>query len=794
MNIRIIALIVAILFTNAAEAQIIIRGRITDGTGKPVPSANVLLQSAKDSSIIKAVVADSGGHYYMDVVGVINALLRADAYGFATQVKSVTGSESSQTINFSLIADKALAGVTISSRRPVIEEKIDRTVFNVENSITAIGGDALEALKKTPGVQVMTTEINIAGKNSASIMINGRLQQLSGMDLIQLLHTIPADNLSKIEVITAPPAKYDAEGNAGIINIVTKKNLKSGLRGSAVAAYQQNKVGSPDASLLLSYRKNKLNVFCNANGGVFGWKYTSRTTTYFPPQRWEQELNQFSYNKNATIQAGADYNITPNMIIGFQYTEGFSKMHNTDTTRTNVFNENNKLDSFIYSTGSTHDNYKGKHTLNLNYEWKIDSTGRKLNVDADYYNQAMTRNREFVIKDFIGDAFSGIGSDNRLEANPTITIKSIKADVEWPTKFMTLGFGGKMAFVDNSANNVYKIYNGAEYGVDTTRSNAFSYAEQTDAIYMNGQKSVNKFDFQAGLRAEQTVTNTNSPTTGLRYRNEYTQLFPSGYVQYRMNDKNVFSINFVRRINRPGYNMLNPFRLYYNANSYVVGNPALKPSFINGLELSYRLRNKYSFKIFARQVDNYWDRLIQTDPAGLTVLTRANIGISKGAGININGQFQITKWWEMRNSINVMYSYFRLHYYDAAVTLTGMNEWFETSNSFFLNKTKTLSAEVAGYYYTPRQKDFKKWGEMTNIEFGIKAQLLNKNLIIALDMEDLLKKAYWQQTNVINNATEFSYDNSCGGRLSITYKFGNKNIKGKRDRGNASEEMQRVNQ
>jgi hypothetical protein len=140
-----------------------------------------------------------------------------------------------------------------------------------------------------------------------------------------------------------------------------------------------------------------------------------------------------------------------------------------------------------------------------------------------------------------------------------------------------------------------------------------------------------------------------------------------------------------------------------------------------------------------------------------------------------------------------MYSYFRLHYYGDAVVLTGINEWFETGNSFSLNKSRTLAAEVSGYYYTPRQKDFKRWAEMSNIEVGIKALFLDKNLIIALDMEDLLKKAYWLQTNVMNNAFEFSNDNSYGGRLSVTYKFGNKNVKGKRDR-NASEEMQRVNQ
>ena len=796
MNIRLFLLTSTIILHGTLSAQTThtIQGLVTNSEGKALPGAMVMLRNIKDSSAVSTEYTDDDGHYKLTTSGFLNTVLKARSPGFADQTKEVPN-EKNPVVNFVMVADKTLTGVTISGKKQIIEEKADRTIFNVENSITAIGGDALDALKKTPGVMVMNNEISLAGKNSVSVMINGRIQQLSGQDLIQLLHSIPSDNLSKIEVITAPPAKYDAEGNSGMINLVTKKNLKSGLKGSAAAGYQQNVVGSPDASIMLNYRKEKLNLFCNANAGDFAWKYTSRTTTYYPAQRWEQGVNQYSYNKNGTLQLGADYNINKVSVIGFQFTEGISHMDNTDVTISNSFNTaTNKIDSFLYTRGNTHEYYDGKHTLNLNYEWKIDTTGRKLNIDADYYTQVAKKNRDFNTQDYIQDKPTGADVESKLIANPAITIKSIKADVEWPLKFMALSFGGKAAFVDNSADNIYTILNGTEYIIDTTRTNLFSYAEQTQALYVSGHKSVGKYDMQIGLRGEHTLTQTNSPTTGLNSKNEYTQLFPTGYVQYKLNDNNIFTFNFSRRINRPGYGMLNPFRFYYSTNSYVVGNPDLKPSYNNGIELGYRWKSRYSFKFFARQTDNYWDRLIQTDTVlGTTILTRANIGIARGCGLLINGQFQVTKWWESRNSINAVYNYFKLHYYyNSTVVLDGFNEWFETDNSFFLNKSKTLSAELGAYYYTPRQKDYKRWGAMTNITLGIKALFLDKNLIVALEMEDLLAKAYWQQTNVINGTTEFSYDNSRGGRLSVTYKFGNKNVKGRRDR-NVNEEIQRIN-
>jgi hypothetical protein len=212
------------------------------------------------------------------------------------------------------------------------------------------------------------------------------------------------------------------------------------------------------------------------------------------------------------------------------------------------------------------------------------------------------------------------------------------------------------------------------------------------------------------------------------------------------------------------------------------------------MEIAYRWKSKYSFKIFGRQTDNYWDRLYRTDSATSTSSsTRANIGLARFCGFNISGQFAITKWWDTRSTINAGYCYYRLHYYNTETILTGINEWFETNNSFYLNKDKTITAELNAYYYTPRRKDYKIWADMSTFDINFRWMLLDKNLIIAVHLEDLMAKAYWRQTNVFNGTNEYTYDGARGGRLSVTYKFGNKNVKIKMS-DHSNEEIQRTNQ
>lgn len=798
MNFKIL-LIIFIFLTPCivqAQATYTISGQLTTGAGKPVQLAVLLLQNAKDSSVIKSALTDSKGTYTLEATDISNSFLKIDATGFITEYIHVDAAQHQQTVNIKLKeSSKTLSEVTITSRKPTVEYKVDRTVFNVENSVTATGGDAWDALKKTPGVMIMRNDVTIAGKNSAGIMINGRLQQLSGDDLAQLLRSIPADNLSKIEVITNPPARYDAEGNGGLINIITKRSMKAGVKGNVTATYNRNHYNAPTISTALNYKMEKLNIFCSARTGTWGWKYTAWANTYYPGQTWKQTVDQGSVNKYARVQAGAEYNLTKSATIGFEYAKGMSSMDNTENISATSFNGKEQIDSVIRTIGETHEINGGKHTIDVNYEWRIDSTGKKLNIDANYFTQKTDRKRDFGISSYLPDGATAGGSTNRMAANPAITIRSVNADIEWPLRFAKLSFGAKASAVDNSSNNVYLTKSGGDYITDTGKTNEFSYREDIQAVYITAQKKIGKYDIQLGLRGEHTQTKGYSSTLGQTNLNDYIKLFPSGYVQYSLSDNHSFSVSVARRINRPGYNSLNPFRFYYTPTSYKEGNPNLQPSFNTRTQLTYTYKSKYNFNIIYNQTSAYWDRIIQTDTIkGTSSITWQNLGSTKYISASVGFTLNPTRWWETVTEITGFYAYFKPYAGNTATnkTYAGLNVGMESENTFFINRKRTLAFELSGYYYAPKQKDYKRWEAMSCINMGIRWMLMNKNLVLALNGDDVMARAYWLQTNLANGTKEYSYDDERSVRLSITYKFGNKNVKARRDR-NISEEIQRAN-
>jgi outer membrane receptor protein involved in Fe transport len=769
-----------------------IQGKIVDVSGIPVAGARIYILHPGTRAVLKTQAVDTQGFYKMVTEDTISIVLQATAVGYASQERVVVNADRGRDINFILARLQTLGEVIITNKKPIIEEKADRTVFNVENSLAATGGDAIDALKGAPGVTVMRNEISIAGKGTAGIMINGRLQQLSGQDLIQLLHSIPSGNIAKIEIINNPPARYDAEGNAGLINLVLKKNLKNGLKGSTTASYQYASIASSHLNTQINYKKDKLSLTSSIGAGIDGEKYTNRTTSYPSVGRCDQSFVQYERDKNASLQLNTSYQLSPRHTIGLSAAELLNFTDATNTGRSANYSKD-ILDSTVLITGELHDRSRGKHTLNVNYEWQIDSTGKKLNVDADYYQQQDERKRNYISQVFSNTGTITNELPDAMDAEQGVIVKSVKADAEWPLKTLNLSFGAKASAIDNTSYNVYRLFSNNAFVIDGTRSNDFQYKEQNQAAYVSGQRSFKKLDVQLGIRTEHSLIQTYSPNTGDRHKTKYTKMFPSAYIQYKLNDKNVIGLTSSRRINRPGYNSLNPFRFYMGSNFYMTGNPDLKPSFTDAIDVSYRWKSNYGLRIFARNTQNYSDRIFETDSASsTTIMTRANMGTASTVGACITAQHSLTKWWDIRGSITIIHQDYSLNFYNSHTRLKDEFEWGDMSNTFYLKKDKSLSAEIYCYYYSPRNKDYKKWSSMSTLDVNVRWLLFNKNLVLALHLEDLMARAYWQQNNIINGTSEYSYDNSRGGRISATYKFGNKNIK-VREPDHLNEDIQRAN-
>ena len=782
-----------------AVAQYIISGSITDAHGKGVPYASAILQRLPDSSIQLTTIADSMGNYKLDVPKLGRSYISISAAGYAGTSKTVADiTATRQKIDFAMEQEsKELKEVAVTTKKPLIKRKADRIIFNVENSLTSIGGDALDALGKAPGVRVSNAnDISISGKSTVSIMINDKLMTMGGNELAEILRTIPSENVTRIEVITTPPAKYDAAGNSGLINIVTKKSNKKGLNGTVGTNIIQNSLLSGIGVSTLNYRNNKLNVYALSNGGDNFSKPVERSNTFYPVQQLNQvsnieNLRNFQYN-----QVGIDYNVNSKTIIGLQYTYAWSKPRMNEDINGRWVNAANGIDSIINTRAHTRD-YGERNVVNLNYEHKFDSTGRKLNMDGDFFTRIGRTVRDFTTTDVLGvGSPTGYNSINQSTGKQVLYIGSLKADVALPTKFADLSFGAKGSFIHVLSDNVFSYIANGAYVVDPGKTNKFDYQENTEAAYFSAQKKLNKqWDAQAGLRAEYTQTRAASLTLATANETKYLQLFPTGYLQYALNEDNVFNLNYSRRIDRPNMSMINPFRRYMTPTSYDEGNPFLQPSFTSNVELSYTLQSKYTFSTYIQHTTQAATQILEIDSVNKGYHFRyANIGNSLNYGVTASASLQPTKWWESNIEFYGFHARVNANYYNTGIythyDMTGFVA--EGDNNFTLNKEKTLLAEAGFAYSSAMIEHYNFHYPQLTVNAGMRALFFNKNLVIGFAVGDIFRTEFVKVRNLYNSSTTNNYYDERDVRVNITYKFGNKNIKAKRERNSNLEESKRM--
>lgn len=771
------AIVLLSLAPVAAFAQQLIHGKVTDAKHLPVSFATVALQRVADSTLITTAATDTNGIFVIAGNGA-PAYITVTLPGYNTAVKTVDG----DSVFFVLQeANRQLSGLTVTASKPMIEHKVDRTVFNVETSIASVGSDALEALKKAPGVRVSNTEIAISGKSSVMVMLNGRLVQFSGEELTALLKSIPADQLARIEVITTPPAKYDAAGNSGIINIVTKKNLRNGLNGNITGSYGQNTFASLATNGAVSYRKDKWNIY----GDFFLNKYRAATIdnvfTPYIDQEWRQYNNQQRTSIFDRGHLGVDYNLTPHSVIGLVYTlggGGYFFDHDEDIT-THIVNTSGVLDSMLRTKAHT-DETGLRNVAELNYEWEMDTAGKKLTANASYFNRTGTRVRGFTTQDFMGDGLpGGLFSTNRTTGRQDITIKTASVDMDLPTKLAMISFGGKVSFIHNTSDNIYEYADTTGYHTDQGKTNYFDYRENTQALYVNAKRSIKKWEMQLGLRAEYTQTKGYSPTLNQTNLNDYFKLFPTVFVAYTASEKHSFNIAFSRRIERPAFWQLNPFRFYNNANSYSEGNPFLQPSFSTNGELAYSFRSKYTVKAYVQSITALSTFVTIVDTVNKLVISRnANAGKVANYGLSADGSFSPAKRWECTFQVNGYYAVFTSSFYGSNTASYSLPTFYaETNNSFTLNSKRTLLAELGFWYQHRQQSDFDIVASHYNLSAGIKALFFSKRLILAVSGDDILRSTAQRKHNLYNGTRGYYYDDDRNGRFSITWKFGNSNIR-----------------
>lgn len=796
-----------------SQAQTNTSGKVTGsikdgGQQKVIDAASVSLLKAKDSSLVKIAVADKDGNFTFENVNEGTYRVLASSIGHSkvySPVFTVSATAPNQQVGVLQLVpiEKSLAGVTVTSKKPFIERKIDRTIVNVDAAISNAGTTALEVLEKSPGVTVdKDGNVSLKGKQGVTIMLDGRPTYLTGQDLTNLLKTMPSSSLEQIEIMTNPSAKYDASGTAGIINLKTKKNKQKGFNGSANANYGQGVYAKTYNSLNLNYRNGKFNVFSNFSANKsknFNDIYISRkykNSNGVIDRIFEQEALSDRNNGNVNGKIGVDFYASKKTTIGFVATgfDASNKQYGNNTTY--FYDGTQTLDSVAKSVNKDEGPWKNG-SLNFNYRHTFDSTGRELTMDADYvsYNSARSMG---LLNSYFAPNGSKTGGDDLVGDLPTdVNIYTFKADYNQNLKKgVKLETGIKTGYVNTNNNAGYfNVINNTKY-MDLNKTNRFQYKENINAAYINLSKEIKKWGLQAGLRMENTNNSGhqfgNPQHADSSFVNHYTGLFPNVFVSYKVNDKNQLSFSYGRRIRRPDYEDLNPFLFFIDNYTYEQGNPFLQPSIANTLEASHTFKDFLTTSLNYTHTKDLFTEVFEPNGNAI-VVTHRNYGSSDNASLSVSAQFKIASWWMAIPYGELNYSSYKGQFASGNVSVDATNFTFNMQNQFTF--TKGWSAELSGFYRTKGIEAQILIHPLGQINAGVQKMVLKKKGTIKLNVRDMFKMMVpYGQINIQNTDATFHQNrDSRVATLSLSYRFG-KPLKGLKTRksGGAGDEQNRI--
>lgn len=686
-----------------------------------------------------------------------------------------------------------LEGVTVAARKKILEQKVDRLVFHVENSTAATGGTALDALKATPTVRVQNDQVSIVGKGEVLVMIDDRLQRMPQEDLANFLRSIPSDQIKSIEVITAPPAKYEAEGNSGLINIKLKTARTNSWNANLGTSYTQKTYASGNVQGLFNYNHNKLALQASVSKGKENLLTTAESKIFYQDALWKQEMRNRSKTDLLSLGLGIDYKLTTKWTTGIKYLGNFINKESSNKPLTTRLNrETGTMHSSIASVVEAN-NQPEMHGLNWYHTVALDSMGKNMTVDVDYFQYHKRDYRFFEGNELDGDQNmvpNTFFSSTNTNANK-IRNYSGKLDFYLPYKWAEISMGGKFSYTHTGNElEVWDHQTGTPV-LNTDQSNFFSYKEYNEALYFSTSKKwTKKWETQLGLRMEATQTEGYSKNLDQTNRNHYLRLFPTAYVTYAHNDHHTFSLNYSRRIRRPDFDYLNPFVIRTSPYDYSEGNPFLKPSFMDNLEFSYIHNQKWVNSVYYAQVSDFGQEVSIVDAnTNITRSTPLNYANSYQLGFSTYYNFNKWSWWNSFTGFNVNYQQVtsKVNFVES---VDGGNGYLYTNNDFTLNKAKTVFCGVNYAWQLPGRYQIFHISTMHMLDISMKVLCFDKKLSVTCVVEDILnsqRPLITYYSNGIRNSIQ-NYGDTKGFRISVSYKLGNNNMKSKqRDFGNEEE-------
>ncbi|MCL6524553.1 MAG: TonB-dependent receptor [Thermoflavifilum sp.] len=784
-------------------------GRVIDTALHPQAFATVRVFRLSDSALVDGAITDSLGRFQTSIPQPGDYWLVASLIGMPPRGRQVHVLPSQTRTDLGDVvltpASHVLATVQINATKPFIEQQPGKVVMNIANSPAATGSDVLDILQKAPGVMVdQDGNISLKGKSGVTVLINGRPTHLSGTQLAQLLKSLRAETIDKIEVISNPSVKYDAEGGAGIIDIRLKKNTQEGINGTANIGYQQGHYGAGYGGVDVYYVHHKLQTFAgyqlydgtNYNRlNLIRDFYSSDAKTTLASHVQQQSLMVFQA-VNHQFKAGFDYDLNDQQSIGMMI-NGYAgqerdRSHGPIAFRHNLYSE---PDSLVVP--QTHMNgHWNNVAYNLHYSLKIDTSGQELKLEFNHAPYRSNTDQDDQTQYTLANGqplHDPLHRKGKLSSS--IQIQSAQADYTLPIHHqMQLEAGAKYSHVKSDNQVAYELYHipDQQWITDSNTTNHFVYIENIMAGYALFSRTLGpRWNLQVGLRVEHTHTLAHQIIQDSLIKRDYTDFFPNIMIKKDFGDQHSLSFVYNRRIDRPDYQSLNPFIFYIDQYTYEVGNPFLQPQLTDAIEMGYSWKQQYNLSInYSHTRDVMMEYVIIDSATKAGYQTTGNLAKSNQLSLNGTVPIRITQWWTTSNFFSIFYQ----HYQGQLTTLqlnNGKLAWtINTSQQIQL--PAQIKAELTAFFRSPMQYGVYNLRSLYRIDLAFQKNILHNKGTIKLYANDIF---HTQRPNItisyqqVNAYIRNSWNSQRIG-INFSYRFGNQQIKVKAPKASGIEEEQ----
>jgi hypothetical protein len=665
---------------------------------------------------------------------------------------------------------KNLSAVTVTAAKSFVSQKGDKVVLNVAGSPIAANGNAWDVIKRGPGIIEQNGALTFRGKKIA-VLLDGRLSHLEGEELRNFLNSMPANTITTVELISNPPARYDATGGA-LINIVTTKSLQFGTNGTLTAGLGAGRYGRYNLGGSLNYRNHRFNAW-----GSYDFRYTQTYSDAFANRSLSAKdhlidnTHRVSENNSHFLKAGMEYKIDPKHTIGMMVKGGIA------INDAGSFNRAAVADTFTTTARSAYSRISTP-AVNIFYKWAIDAKGASLALNADHFVYNKKWNDDFITRYFDAAGKEAHSPYFLRDQSPaTNRVQSISIDYILPTKFASLEAGLKTTFTKTDNDVLWEEMMNSKWITDSSRTNHFIYRENIYAMYMNARKQMGKYSVQAGLRLEETQTKGDLLTWNKKSSRSYFNFFPSLNIAYTPDEKNELSISYRKSIQRFKFDVVNPFIVFRSLYSYYEGNPAIRPSIAHAFEVSHSFRNALFSSI---GYTHYVDALSEVYRPGAipgSVISRSE---NLGTGDMINATVSHTmsflrNKWNSTNTVNTMYCKYNTADPDQNKGMLTAN----ITSQHIIVFPKGFKAELFGSYTSPMIIGAYRIRSVFTMDAGVSKSLFNNQASIALNISDLFNSnvSVFDVKGFGVNSYNRNKMESRFVKLGFTWKFGNKNVK-----------------